>query len=400
MHCKKGLTSDFLDSTFSKGFRRGELRKAKARILCELEKSLLPDTMQVLIRQKKHHRYAVLLSTLRASTDMMLDRFEVPDGFLDNLAEAKELKSELVQTKRRTDRTIKCPTEDCRGYIPISRTGTCELCMFAVCRTCGLQKRDDTHACTADDIATYTLLKESCKQCPKCGTLIERVSGCSQMFCISCHSAFDWNTLKLLTGPVHNPHYFEFLRTRSVQGLVANACNEDFFGLYDIIPNAFNTTIWEHPCAARAFPGGGLHECTRPDCLKRLHFFEMWQVANWILAEIAHPVPGYSNTSYEHLRMRFLRNRLSERDWITQLSSAETRRTKQQRLHEINVMFATVSRDLALRLVETIDYVTFAQGMEELRVYTLTEKRRILDDYSDRAVRHPDEEWRYIFIPK
>ena len=38
------------------------------------------------------------------------------------------------------------------------------------------------------------------------------VHNCSQMFCTGCHASFDWNTMKLNTGHVHNPHHAEWLR--------------------------------------------------------------------------------------------------------------------------------------------------------------------------------------------
>ena len=35
---------------------------------------------------------------------------------------------------------------------------------------------------------------------------------CSQMFCVECHCAWNWNTGLVEKGIVHNPHYYEFLK--------------------------------------------------------------------------------------------------------------------------------------------------------------------------------------------
>ena len=54
-------------------------------------------------------------------------------------------------------------------------------------------------------------LNKDTKPCPHCGTMIFKISGCSQIFCVDCHTAWDWNTSKIITGVIHNPHYYEFL---------------------------------------------------------------------------------------------------------------------------------------------------------------------------------------------
>ena len=40
--------------------------------------------------------------------------------------------------------------------------------------------------------------------------MIHKIEGCNQMYCVKCGTAFDWKTLKIVTGVVHNPHYFEY----------------------------------------------------------------------------------------------------------------------------------------------------------------------------------------------
>jgi hypothetical protein len=46
---------------------------------------------------------------------------------------------------------------------------------------------------------------------------IEKVSGCNQMFCVQCHTAFDWATGEIETGVIHNPHYFDMMKRNQLQ---------------------------------------------------------------------------------------------------------------------------------------------------------------------------------------
>ncbi len=40
---------------------------------------------------------------------------------------------------------------------------------------------------------------------------------CDQMYCTSCHTPFSWTTGKIVTGVIHNPHYFQYLRQQGMQ---------------------------------------------------------------------------------------------------------------------------------------------------------------------------------------
>lgn len=35
---------------------------------------------------------------------------------------------------------------------------------------------------------------------------------CDQIWCVKCHTAFNWKTGKVETGPIHNPHYYQYMR--------------------------------------------------------------------------------------------------------------------------------------------------------------------------------------------
>ncbi len=73
------------------------------------------------------------------------------------------------------------------------------------------------HNCNKDDIESYKLIKKDTKPCPKCKTLISKISGCNDVFCVNCFAKFNYVTLELITGFFHNPHYIQFLNEGRLQ---------------------------------------------------------------------------------------------------------------------------------------------------------------------------------------
>lgn len=110
---------------------------------------------------------------------------------------------------------IHCPTRECNGRIG-SHSWKCTVCDVVVCSKCR-EVCDEDHVCDPDTLATIEAAQNGTKPCPTCGIAIEKVSGCDQMWCKSCHDRlgrglWDWKTgkeLNIETTPIHNPHFLE-----------------------------------------------------------------------------------------------------------------------------------------------------------------------------------------------
>jgi hypothetical protein len=112
------------------------------------------------------------------------------------------------------ENVVPCITKDCKGYL--DNDYVCRLCYIHVCKECH-QEKQDNHICLEENIETVKAVKNDTHPCPNCQTRIFKIDGCDQIFCTQCHTAFSWRTGRIETGRIHNPHYFQWIRTRHVQ---------------------------------------------------------------------------------------------------------------------------------------------------------------------------------------
>ena len=132
------------------------------------------------------------------------------------------------QQRRAGKRERPCVTENCKGFV--DSKGDCPVCQKTTCLHCNVTKVDDTHVCSPSDLDTWKDLKKNTRPCPNCNTRIFKISGCDQMFCIQCNTAFSWTRGTIEHGAIHNPHYFEWLFAQRNQAAPAHDvpgnCNE------------------------------------------------------------------------------------------------------------------------------------------------------------------------------
>lgn len=105
---------------------------------------------------------------------------------------------------------MRCVRDGCEGFV--STAYKCGLCDAHICKDCHAVKTDDAHACAPDAVASVTALKRESRPCPKCAAPISKIDGCDQIWCTLCKTAFSWNTGKIETGVIHNPHYYQWMR--------------------------------------------------------------------------------------------------------------------------------------------------------------------------------------------
>lgn len=206
MNCKNVWNREFIDSSCTKTFRNKQLKEHRENVLLNREKSLLPGTQHLVARKKRMNALNKLISEaeeeLRRQKSNLLDLKYERDRLLRG--------GEVGEPEEKKTFVRKCPIENCKGFL--STRWKCDICENHVCPECN-EKKEEGHECDPNAVETVKLLKKDSKPCPKCGEIHFRISGCSQMWCPSCHTAYNWNTGRIEHGVIHNPHYYEFQRS-------------------------------------------------------------------------------------------------------------------------------------------------------------------------------------------
>ena len=122
-------------------------------------------------------------------------------------------KRHFVSNQKNTERNIvgrPCITENCRGFL--NGKGNCPVCKRDTCMNCNIDiTGQEGHECNESDIENWKVMQKNTKPCPSCRVRIFKISGCDQMWCTNCNTPFSWSKGTVETGPIHNPHYFDWI---------------------------------------------------------------------------------------------------------------------------------------------------------------------------------------------
>jgi len=294
---------------------------------------------------------------------------------------AKEAAREFIQ---------RCPGEDCRGYLSTSyKCGTCAKYTCNECLVVKGESRDSPHTCDEDAKASASLIRRETKPCPKCGVRIYKIDGCDQMFCTqeTCHTAFSWNTGHVVTGIIHNPHYYDWLRSQNGGVVPREAGDIPCGGLpaYGMFFRVIHNSIppIHRPDQALIYE---IHRC---------------------FSDIIHAhLPDYPARRPANMNrdtnIRYLMNQISVEVWQKSLEALETKFERKKEIGQILSTFAQVGSEYMRSLenagtanVANLWFTTVKQQLEELRLYT----NKSLVDLGKRmicAIPQINSKWAYI----
>jgi len=154
------------------------------------------------------------------------------------------------------------------------------------------------------------------------------VRNCDQMFCVNdgCNVAFSWNTGELISGVIHNPHYYEWVRRNNSGVVPVNpiACDQrvEYLELHHAMKNVYTHSI-------------------HMILISKIH---------QSLSDIQYArLPAFPDTRnihiFKELHCEFLLNRIDETAWRQSMFLKENNFEKKQSIGLVLRTFVTVCND-------------------------------------------------------
>jgi len=238
-------------------------------------------------------------------------------------------------------------------------------------------------------VETAKLLAKDSKPCPKCQSLIFKISGCDQMWCTQCHTAFSWKTGSI-EKTIHNPHYYEWQRKN---GTVQRNPNDIECGreLDHNTPNQIKSIIEnkDHTNLLKKITREQKYWCYTSNSGKtRINtvneYTEQLENIFKIIRNNIHNIRVELNnyrTDYvvrnQELRIQYLMNEIDEEEFKLIVQRNDKKNKKNIEIDQVIQLSNTAITDIIYRVKDNLKTAkqnkynldTFQQELEELRKY-------------------------------
>ena len=210
-----------------------------------------------------------------------------------------------------------CPGDGCRGFL--STQWKCGLCQIKVCSDCHeIKKTGEEHVCKPENVETAKLIAKDSKPCPTCGAISIKISGCNQIFCIGCQTAWNWNTGKIDKGPIHAQDYYTFMER--IRGAPMRQHGD--------VPCGGMPTIWEFTASMRGKKLNAYILCGYDMMAFQRLLLHMYEVDGWRMR------PDMNNDNAE-LRIKYLMKEIDENGFKRALQIKEKATMKKRENYQV-----------------------------------------------------------------
>lgn len=222
LHCNIQWDRRFMVNNLTRKFCDKDYRQHRLEILYQRNKCLIPRICNIYnirkevndIDKKKQEYYRELEETTRRIYEKI---GKLDDERNIHYSKIRRMENEFITNRVLTEEERKessfnrpCITENCLGFL--NNKGNCPVCKNKTCLKCNIDITNlEEHECKEEDIQQWECIKKTTRPCPSCRVRIFKITGCDQMWCTHCNTAFSWKNGTIETGVVHNPHYFDWL---------------------------------------------------------------------------------------------------------------------------------------------------------------------------------------------
>jgi len=382
MSCRKVWNREILFNNFTDKFVNKTYKKWREEILFEREKSFMPETqpyVEIELEVRKVQRQIVKIESkigkiykkAQEVGSAPVELFATEGGifasarieryrqFCNIRKEAAVLEWDLKylnhkiaefrnkkpaeSEKRKFIRS--CPADDCSGFL--STAWKCGLCKVNVCSKCHeIKSKDDEHICDAANVQTAELLAKDSKTCPTCAALIFKISGCDQIWCTQCHTAFNWRTQQVEKGVIHNPHYYDYMRQH---GRLQRADGDVPCGG---VPDYYSITTRVHKITYSK------------EQLEFITSTHRW-INHWYFAD-----QRYRLTTPEDLRkyrIQYMVKDITKEDYQKRLQQLEKMDNKHSEIRDVIGLFRTIGTEIIQKIAAEpeVNYAAELSGLRE-----------------------------------
>lgn len=183
-----------------------DFREVRRRHLLVHERSLLEGTVAQAHRVKVDSvlatRVRSLLRRIRRGEWQLVQALRAARGALHFHRNGGHA-TDVPDAPRRAEWTVRHCTH-CGDSL--DHSGRCTACARVTCRRCGEAADGDDHVCSTSALDTVRAIAETSRPCVRCNAPCERTEGCATVWCILCHTFWNWDTGRVIDTRHHVPH--------------------------------------------------------------------------------------------------------------------------------------------------------------------------------------------------
>jgi len=349
LKCGKEWSRKFIRDSFPNVFINTKLKTHMSNVLLEQERALLPATQPLVEEQIRKEKIKIETAEIdKKIHELNRQRTNLVSSLFHNNTNYAKEHAKFIRA---------CSDTNCRGFL--SSQWKCGICEQWTCPDCHELKgpdKDVEHTCDPNNVETAKLLAKDTKSCPKCRTQIFKISGCDQMWCTQCHTAFSWKT-GIIEKAIHNPHYYEWQRKN---GGLARAAGDVECGreLDHRTADAINQLIrTKHTNLITAKTTASIPIPPAQILADRLNIKRITDIIRNTIHLIRVELPTYQ-VNYvarnQNLRIQYLRNIITEEQFKENLQRNDKKHRKNTEIAQVFQLVNTAITDIIFRIINDL----------------------------------------------